>query len=52
MAATSVLLMTGDAVAQFPTMTRGLEWFARLPDSRFAAVWFTAVVAMVAAVVS
>lgn len=33
-------------------MTRGLAWLARLPDSRFAAVWFTAVVAMVAAVVS
>lgn len=52
MAATSVLLMTGDAVAQSPTMTRGLAWLARLPNSRFAAVWFTAVVAMVAAVVS
>ena len=52
MAAISVLLMTGDAIAKSPTFTRGLERLARLPNSRFTAVWFTSFVAMVAAVVS
>lgn len=52
MAAISVLLLTGDAIAKSPTFTRGLERLARLPDSRFSAVWFTAFVAMAASVVS
>ena len=52
MAAISILLMTGDAIAKSPTFTRGLERLARLPDSRFAAVWFTSFVAMAAAIVS
>lgn len=50
MAAISVLLMTGDSIAKSPTFTRGLERLARLPDSRFAAVWFTSFVAMAAAI--
>ncbi|QLH83061.1 TIGR00366 family protein [Halosimplex pelagicum] len=52
MAAISVLLMAGDAIAKSPTFTRGLERLARLPNSRFTAVWFTSFVAMTAAVVS
>jgi len=52
MAAISVLLMTGDAIAKSPTFTRGLERLARLPNSRFTAVWFTSFVAMAAAIVS
>ncbi len=52
MAAISILLMTGDAIAKSPTFTRGLERLARLPNSRFTAVWFTSFVAMAAAVVS
>ncbi len=52
MAAISVLLLTGDAIAKSPTFTRGLERLARLPNSRFSAVWFTAFVAMAASVVS
>jgi short-chain fatty acids transporter len=52
MAAISVLLMMGDAIAKSPTFTRGLERLARVPDSRFQAVWFTGFVAMVTALVS
>ncbi|WP_276259148.1 TIGR00366 family protein [Haloglomus litoreum] len=52
MAAISVLLMAGDAIAKSPIFTRGLERLARLPSSRFTAVWFTSFVAMAAAVVS
>lgn len=52
MAAISILLMTGDAIAKSPIFTRGLERLARLPNSRFTAVWFTSFVAMAAAVVS
>ncbi|WP_440764808.1 TIGR00366 family protein [Natronorubrum sp. DTA7] len=52
MAAISILLMTGDAIAKSPTFTLGLERLARLPNSRFSAVWFTSFVAMAAAIVS
>jgi short-chain fatty acids transporter len=52
MAAISVLLMTGDAIAKSPTFTRGLEQLARIPNSRFSAVWFTSFVAMAASLVS
>ncbi len=52
MAAISILLMTGDAIAKSPRFTMGLERLARLPNSRFTAVWFTSFVAMAAAVVS
>jgi len=52
MAAISILLMTGDAIAKSPIFTRGLERLARLPNSRFTAVWFTSFVAMAAALVS
>lgn len=52
MAAISVLLLTGDAIAKSPRFTRGLERLARLPDSQFTAVWFTAFVAMAAAIIS
>jgi short-chain fatty acids transporter len=52
MAAISVLLLTGDAIAKSPTFTRGLERLARLPNSRFTAVWFTSFVAMAASIVS
>lgn len=52
MAALSILLMTGDAIANSPKFTLGLEKLARLPRTRFQAVWFTSFVAMSAAVVS
>jgi short-chain fatty acids transporter len=52
MAAISVLLLTGDAIAKSSAFTTGLERLARLPNSRFTAVWFTSFVAMAAAVVS
>jgi short-chain fatty acids transporter len=52
MAALSILLMTGDAIAKSPTITRGLERLARAPNSRFTAVWLTSFVAMAAAIVS
>jgi short subunit fatty acids transporter len=52
MAAISVLLMTGDAVAKSAAFTAGLERLARLPNYRFSAVWFTSFVAVAAALVS
>lgn len=52
MAAISILLMAGDAIAKSPTFTRGLERLARVPNSRFGAVWFTSFVAMAAAILS
>jgi len=52
MATLSVMLMAGDAIAKSPAVTRALERIASLPNSRFTAVWFTAFVAMAAALVS
>lgn len=52
MATLSVLLMTGDAVAKSPAVTRVLERIAAFPSSRFVAVWFTTFVAMTTALIS
>jgi short-chain fatty acids transporter len=52
MATLSVLLMAGDAIAKSPTVTRVLERIATIPNSQFTAVAFTAVVAMVASLIS
>lgn len=52
MAQFAVILMTGDAIAKSPAVTRLLERIARLPESQASAVAFTSFVAMVAALVS
>ncbi|MBX0325973.1 TIGR00366 family protein [Halomicroarcula sp. F13] len=52
MATLSVMLMAGDAIAKSPSVTHALERIASIPNSPFVAVWFTAFVAMVTALVS
>ena len=52
MAAFAVILMTGDAMAKSPAVTRLLERIAGLPTSQFTAVAFTALTAMLAALIS
>jgi short-chain fatty acids transporter len=52
MATLAVLLMAGDAIAKSPAVTRVLERIARVPDTQFRAVAFTAFVAMVASLIS
>jgi short-chain fatty acids transporter len=52
MASIAVLLMAGDAIAKSPKFTAQLEKLARIPSTRFTAVWFVGFVAMAAALVS
>lgn len=52
MATLAVLLMAGDAIAKSPPVTRLLERIAALPSSQFAAVAFTAFIAMSASLIS
>ncbi|MFC5970588.1 TIGR00366 family protein [Halomarina salina] len=52
MAQFAVILMTGDAIAKSPAVTRLLERIAKLPKSQASAVAFTSFVAMVAALIS
>lgn len=52
MAQFAIILMTGDAIAKSPTVTRFLRRIASLPNSRFTATAFTAFVTMLAALVS
>jgi short-chain fatty acids transporter len=52
MATLAVLLMTGDAIAKSPIVTRVLERIAALPSSQFTAVAFTAFIAIVASLIS
>ncbi|MFC6836466.1 TIGR00366 family protein [Halomarina ordinaria] len=52
MAQFAVILMTGDAIAKSPAVTRLLERIAGLPTSRKTAVAFTSFTAMAAALIS
>lgn len=52
MATLAFLLMTGDAIAKSPPVTRILERIAAFPTSQFTAVAFTAFVAMVTSLLS
>ncbi len=52
MAQFAVILMTGDAIAKSPAVTRLLERIAGVPRSRAQAVAFTSFVAMVGALIS
>lgn len=52
MAQFAVILMTGDAIAKSPAVTRLLERIASLPGSRTTAVAFTSLTAMLAGLIS
>ncbi|MFC7155546.1 TIGR00366 family protein [Halomarina halobia] len=52
MAAFSVTLMMGDAIAKSPTVTRFLERIAGIPNSAFTATAFVSLVAMFAGLIS
>ncbi|WP_254543394.1 TIGR00366 family protein [Halomarina pelagica] len=52
MAQFAIILMTGDAIAKSPAVTRFLERIAGLPSSRPTAVAFTAFVTMCSALIS
>ncbi|PSP61585.1 hypothetical protein BRC77_12675 [Halobacteriales archaeon QH_8_64_26] len=52
MAQFSIILMTGDAIAKSPTVTRLLKRIASFPDSQASAVAFVVVVSMFAALIS
>lgn len=52
MAQFAIILMTGDAIAKSPAVTRLLKRIAGVPNSQGSAVAFTAVISMIAGLIS